>query len=115
MSFIQWFLLVEDIFMMPIIIAFFFFRKIPYTITSILGLLILAFINIVLLQGDHHYFLIIVPCLTYGFMILIASQFTPRGRSVITSRTSKAIAVTLLILTLLLVIASVILFFKIFY
>lgn len=114
MSFIQWFLLVEDILLMPIMIAFFFLRKIPYTIASILGLVILAYINIVLLQGNRYYLLILVPSIAYGFMMLIASGFTSRERNVVTSRTSKAIALTLLILTLLLVIAGIILFFKVF-
>src|SRR5438270_6088387 len=103
-----WFLVFEDILFLAIVCAFLYLRQRSYTLLTIIILVTTVLINIVSFRGYHNWFIVVLPCLAYSIILVLARPFLPRTRMVLGIRTSKMLLFLLSFLTLFLMVILVI-------
>ncbi len=103
-----WFLVFEDIFFLAVVCAFLYLRQRPYTILATIILAITVVMNIVSFRGYHNWFIVVLPCLVFSIMLVLARPFLPRTRLALGIQTARMLLFLLSFLTLFVIVILVI-------
>jgi hypothetical protein len=109
MSFVLWYIILEDVVLLAAICALIYAKQRLYTLVAVITLVILAFTTILLIHGIRDYLLSIIPIAAFIFMNLMIRPFVPRTRKILSTRVARIIVIILFSLTILVIIAGILL------
>ena len=109
MNFIQWILVVEDILITIVMLAFLSLRKNVYILVVLINICVLIFVNILVFQGNKNEYLLMLPIITIIFTSIGLQAYYPQKPTPWRPQASKIILFSFVTVIIILICISILL------